>query len=86
MNIVLDSFLGRNLSVRVASIASNQGIIFFMSAEDTTIIGTQEETQLHILPSSLSWAAMLSLSEKVLLSQTVFIFQTVCVLMYVVMK
>ena len=44
MNIVLDSFLGRDLSVYMAFILLNQGIIFFMSTEDTTIIRTQEGT------------------------------------------
>jgi len=68
MNIVLDSSLRRNLSVYVASISLNQSIIFFMSAKDTTIIGIQEGTQLCTLLSLLSLTAMLSLSEKVLLS------------------
>ena len=45
-----------------------------MSVEDTIIIGTREETQLCILPSSSSLTAMLSLSEKALLSRTVFSF------------
>ena len=58
----------------MASILLNQSIIFFMSTEDTTIIGTQEGTQLHTLPSFLNLTAMLSLSEKVLLSQTAFSF------------
>ena len=45
-----------------------------MSAEDTILIGTREETQLSNLPSSLSLTAMLSLKEKALLSRTVFSF------------
>ena len=68
MNIVLDSSLRRNSSVYMASILSNQGVIFFISVENTTIIRIQEETQLYILLSSSSLTAMLSLSEKVLLS------------------
>ena len=68
MNIILDSSLRRNSSVYMASILSNQGVIFFISVENTTIIRIQEETQLYILLSSSSLTAMLSLSEKVLLS------------------
>jgi len=55
-----------------------------MSAEDTTIIGTQERTQLCTLLSFLSLTAMLFLSEKVLLSRTDFSFSnlTPCILFY----
>jgi len=58
-----------------------------MSAEDTTIIGTQERTQLCTLFSFSSLTAMLFLSEKVLLSRTAFSFSnlTPCILFYFIL-
>ena len=62
VNIDLDSFLRKNLSVYVAHTQSNHKDIFFMIAEDSTAIGIQEEILLAILLGFWRLILMLLLS------------------------
>jgi len=62
VNIDLDSFLEKNLSIYVAYIQSNHKDIFFMIAKDSMAIGIQEEILLVILLGFWRLILMLLLS------------------------
>jgi len=62
VNMDLNSSLRKNLSVHVAHTWLNHEDIFFIIAEDSTVIGIQEEILLAILLGFWKLILMLSLS------------------------